>query len=281
MRADGVNIEDREAVIGNFARQYRDHMKAVRELVAKYHPKATVFFNGTPKTSRPWNFKYKLYEFNTHQDLEDLPTTWGGYDKLPLHAKLHLGLGWPITAMSGKFHKAWGEFGGFKHPDALRYEAASMIAFGAACNFGDQMHPSGEMDLETYRLIGEAFEYTEKIEEYGLPGIPVSKLGLWFTNVNAADEGVVKMLLDIHYDFVIAREDNLDQLDVVVVPSARSLSPQQAVRLNEFVRQGRQTACSRRGRAGFRRKEISCSISEQLILVSPVTGWTTRLSGRN
>ncbi len=53
---------------------------------------------------------------NTHAELEDLPTTWGGYDKLPLEAKFHLGKGTPIVAMSGKFHKAWGEFGGFKHP---------------------------------------------------------------------------------------------------------------------------------------------------------------------
>jgi hypothetical protein len=238
MRAEGVDVEDREAVIGNFARQYRDHMKAVRELIARYHPKATVFFNGTSKASRPWNFQYKLYEFNTHQDLEDLPTTWGGYDKLPLHAKLHLELGWPITAMSGKFHKAWGEFGGFKHPDALRYEAAAMIAFGAAANFGDQMHPSGEMDLETYRLVGEAFEYVEKIEEYGLPGLPASRLGLWFTNDTDADQGVTQMLLDIHYDFRIARPENLREFDTVIVPSARCLTAEQAALLNRFAANG-------------------------------------------
>ncbi len=238
MDEDGVDIEDRDAVIGNFARQYRDHMRDLRELIARYHPKATVFFNGTPKTSRPWNFQYKLYEFNTHQDLEDLPTTWGGYDKLPLHAKLHLELGWPITAMSGKFHKAWGEFGGFKHADALRYEAAAMISFGAACNFGDQMHPSGEMDLETYRLIGEAFEYVEKIEEYGLPGLPYSNLGLWFSNSIDADQGVVQVLLDIQYDFRIAREENLSEFDTVIVPSARNLGPAQAAALNKFAANG-------------------------------------------
>ena len=32
--------------------------------------------------------------------------------------------------MSGKFHTEWGEFGGFKHADALKYEAAAMIASG-------------------------------------------------------------------------------------------------------------------------------------------------------
>lgn len=241
MQADGVNVDDPGAVVGNFARQYRDHMRAMRELIARHHPKATkatVFFNGTPKTSRPANFTYGLYEFNTNQDIEDLPTTWGGYDKLPLQSKIHLSLGSPVTAMSGKFHKAWGEFGGFKHADALKFEAAAMIAFGAACNFGDQMHPSGEMDLETYRLIGEAFAYSEKIEAYGLGGIPVSKLGLWFTNDVDADQGVVQLLLDTHNDFAIARVDNIAAFDTIVIPSGRMLDAKQAAALNQFAARG-------------------------------------------
>jgi hypothetical protein len=92
-----------------------------------------------------------MYEYNTVQDLEDLPTTWGGYDKLPLQAKYFLREGELVTAMSGKFHTAWGEFGGFKHPNAMKYEAAAMISLGARCNFGDQLHPYGEMDMATYR----------------------------------------------------------------------------------------------------------------------------------
>ncbi len=238
MKADGADPDDREAAAGNFARQYRDHMRAVRDLIARYHPKASVFFNGTPKTSRPGNFTYRLYEFNTHQDIEDLPTTWGGYDKLPLQSKIHLSLGTPVTAMSGKFHKAWGEFGGFKHADALKYEAASMIAFGAACNFGDQMHPSGEMDLETYRLIGEAFDYSQKIEEYGLKGVPVSRLGLWFTNDVDADQGAVQLLLDSHNDFAMARAGNLMGFETVVVPSGRTLTDGDADALNRFAASG-------------------------------------------
>ena len=122
-------------------------------------------------------------------DLEDLPTTWGGYDKLPVRAKLFANTGVPMVAMSGKFHTSWGEFGGYKHADALRYEAASMVAYGVACNFGDQLHPLGEMELDTYRNIGEAFAYVEQIEEYGIHAQPVSTLGLWRTGSEADDEG--------------------------------------------------------------------------------------------
>ncbi|MBQ8551374.1 MAG: hypothetical protein IJ428_01015 [Clostridia bacterium] len=36
------------------------------------------------------------------------------------------------------FHTSWGEFGGFKHPNALRYEAALSISQGAKCSIGDE-----------------------------------------------------------------------------------------------------------------------------------------------
>ncbi|MGB6152254.1 MAG: hypothetical protein WBG48_09695, partial [Pricia sp.] len=130
------------------------------------------------------------------------------------------------------------EFGGFKHPDAITYEAAAMISFGASCNFGDQLHPSGEMDMDTYRNIGKAYEYVEKIEDYGPGGIPVSKLGIWLSLEEAADNGVVNMLLETHHDFVVAMENNLDDLELIIVPSAPSMTSEQADKLNAWVQNG-------------------------------------------
>src|SRR5690606_21991301 len=102
---------------------------------------------------------------------------------------------------------------GFKHADAIKYEAAAMISNGAACNFGDQLHPSGQLDIETYRNIGKAYEYVKKIEKYGLGGSPVSKLGLWLTLNTQADFGNVNILLETHNDFILANENNLEQLE--------------------------------------------------------------------
>jgi hypothetical protein len=140
--------------------------------------------------------------------------------------------------MSGKFHKSWGEFGGFKHADAIKYEAAAMISNGAACNFGDQLHPSGQLDIETYRNIGKAYEYVEKIEKYGLGGSPASKLGIWLTLNAKADLGVVNILLETHKDFILANEKNLEQLELLIVPSQSCLNESQATRINNWVKQG-------------------------------------------
>ena len=269
MKKEGVDLEDEEAVSTSMTLAIKDHMKQLRELVAGYFPEATVYFNATTRLEDKQIFKQRLYDMNTHQDLEDLPTTWGGYDKLPLDAKYHLGQGVPVTGMSGKFHKAWGEFGGFKHPDAIKYEAAAMISFGASCNFGDQLHPSGEMDMETYRNIGEAYQYVEQIEDYGPGGIPVSRLGMWLTLDEAADHGVVRMLLEMHYDFIPANMDNLNQLELLIIPSRNCLDDEEAQAINEWVAGGGRLIVFRDGALNQEKNEFILNIGADFAEISP------------
>ena len=239
MKAMNIEINDLNEVAGHNAFVFKRHQSELVELVQKYHPNATIFFNGTTAIQSYNNFYHMMYENNTMQDLEDLPTVWGGYDKLPLQSKFFLKAGYNITAMSGKFHTAWGEFGGFKHANAIKYEAASMIAWGANCNFGDQLHPSGEMDMATYENIGEAYSYVEKIEEYGIGGKPVAKVAIWRSLDQAHDEGLAKMLLETHVNFDIANDvQDLTQFDVILIPGIACLYDKDAQRINEFVKQG-------------------------------------------
>lgn len=264
MREDGTDVNNKQEVTLHNIKVFKRHMEEVRTLVKKYHPKATIFFNGTTAIRRQENFSHKMYEYNTHQELEDLPTTWGGYDKLPLQAKYFLKMGYQALAMSGKFHTFWGEFGGFKHPDAIKYEAASMAAFGAACSFGDQLHPSGDMDMETYRSIGEGYKYIEQIEEYSIKGQPVSNLGVWRTGVQINDEGVAKMLLESQHDFDIANlNDDLSAFDVIIIPGIACLSNEQAERLNGFARNGGKLLVIADGAFGRDRKEFVLDIGAQ------------------
>jgi len=239
MLEQNLNIDNPDDVQTYRAQVVKKHQKAMRDLISAYHPDASVFFNGVTSIERDVNFRYELFAHNTVQDLEDLPTTWGGYDKLPIQSKYFLKAGYPITAMSGKFHTAWGEFGGFKHPNALKYEAASMIAWGANCNFGDQLHPSGEMDRATYENIGEAYAYVEQIEEYGVGGVPVAKVGFWRSFNLAHDEGLSRILLESHINFDVANlSEDLSQFDVILVPGKACLNSEDAERLNSFAKQG-------------------------------------------
>ncbi len=220
MRDTGVNVDCVAEVERYRAETIRRHAEDIKRLILGYHPEASVYFNGITTLGRPQNAQFRLFAVNTKNDLEDLPTTWGGYDKFPLRAKFFHKEGKPYVAMSGKFHTSWGEFGGFKDPEAIRYEAASMVAFGASCNFGDQLHPCGEMDLGTYANIGHAYDYVEQIEEYGIGAEPVASLGLWLAHSGAADEGTARMLMEEQIDFsVVGPEDDLTPFEAIIVPS--------------------------------------------------------------
>ena len=239
MSLRNIDINDDSDVESFNALKIKEHCRDLNSLIFENLPKAKVFYNGTTALESGANFRHHMYENNSIQDLEDLPTTWGGYDKLPLQAKYFLNAGYPITAMSGKFHTAWGEFGGFKHPDALKYEASSMIASGANCNFGDQLHPNGKIDTSTYSNIGFAYDYIQKIEEFGIGGIPISRLGLWRSFDQECDEGLSKMLLEQHVDFDIANfSENFSEYSVVIFPSKTELSEDQVYKVNKYIENG-------------------------------------------
>jgi hypothetical protein len=241
MKAKGLDVDNVESVTNFSNEQYHLFMKTATEIVKKHQPNATVFFNGTTATYTTANaktFKFNFFQYNTKHDLEDLPTAWGGYDIFPYRSKYFLNTGKEIVAMSGKFHKAWGEFGGFKDKEALKYEAASMIAFGAACNFGDQLHPSGLMDMTTYENIGYAFDYVEIIEEYGIGGTSISETGLYIGEDVPANEGMTQMLVEkqINFDVVNTLTD-WSKINVLILTSDGVL-PSDVAKVREFVERG-------------------------------------------
>lgn len=243
MERGGIDLNNLKQVVDYNIRKWKHFMAEGLKILHQYHPNATFFCNGTTHLyddgTTQESLTSNIHECNTHHELEDLPSTWGGYDKLPLRSKFFHSTGKPLLGMSGKFHTSWGEFGGFKHPDAIRYEAASMIAFGAGCSFGDQLHPSGKMDPETYRNIGEAYAYVEQIEDYGMGGVPISTLGLWRTGKEDADEGVCKMLLERQTDFVVIDpEHDLSHYETIILSGAACLTEPQAEALNTFVKNG-------------------------------------------
>ena len=234
MAQEGLDPAREEDAQRYLVLNWQRFMTACNEVIHAAHPQATVFYNGTTGIYTP-----DFTPWMTQIELEDLPTTWGGYDKFPLRSRYFATKGKPMIAMSGKFHTSWGEFGGFKHPDALRFEAASMIAYGVACNFGDQLHPLGEMDPATYRSIGEALQYVEQIEDYGPGGEPCANLGLWLTGSHADDQGVANMLLERQADFAVALPGaDLSRFETVILTGARSLDERAAAQLNDYVAAG-------------------------------------------
>ena len=146
-----------------------------------------------------------ILQYFSHLELESLPTGGWGYDHFPLSARYVGKIGLDYMGMTGKFHTTWGEFGGYKHPNALRYECALMLANGAKCSVGDQLHPNGKMDETTYRLIGEAYAEVEAKEPWCEGVENVADIAVLSseaeTGNRAPDTGVGRVLFEDHLLF--------------------------------------------------------------------------------
>ena len=81
--------------------------------------------------------------------------------------------------MTGKFHKSWGDFNSLKTPAALEYECFMMLAEGAKCSIGDQLHPRGALDPVTYDLIGHVYRQVEAKEPWCAGTEALKEIGLF------------------------------------------------------------------------------------------------------
>lgn len=209
-------------------------MKTLTGVVHEYKKGAPVFYNGSANMARP-----EFHPLQTHFELEDLPTAWGGYDLMPLRAKFFEKYGKLYLGMTGKFHRDWGEFGGFKNKEALRYECADMLSVGASISVGDHLHPSGDIDDSTYAIIGHAFDYVEKIDKYSENTEAYTDIAIWTSGVYNSDIGASKLLQIMHLEYdVVSSGDDISGFKCLVLPDRVKFSDADKTALIRFAENG-------------------------------------------
>jgi len=250
VRAEGGDPRDPAAMQKLWERTYDRYTEATNAAVWKHKPGLPVFHNGGHITRGRRDLAFK----NTHLELESLPTGGWGYDHFPLSARYAQTLGLPYLGMTGKFHTSWGEFGGYKHPNALRYETALSLANGARISLGDQLHPEGLMDEATYALIGAAYAEVEAKEQWCVDVESVADVALLSLEAHrsyalggtgtrdlkaVADAGAVRMLLEGKLLFdVVDREADFARYKVVILPDDVSVDDELRRRLAPFLAAG-------------------------------------------
>lgn len=192
----------------------------------------------------------ELADLHTHFELESLPTGGWGYDHFPMSARYVQNLmGKEFLGMSGKFHTSWGEFGGYKHPNALRFESALALANGGKFCVGDQMHPYGRLDRATYSLIGKAYSEVEQKQAWCDDVEAISDIAILSVEAetrrggamqhNNADEGAVRVMQQSHFLYdVIDRDAEFGKYAVIVLPDAIGVDEPLKARLNTYLAGG-------------------------------------------
>lgn len=193
------------------------------------------------------DFRSVLHTYS-HLELESLPSGGWGYAHFPITMRYARGLGLDCMGMTGKFAKTWGHFNSYKPQAALEYECFNMLAHGAKCSVGDQLHPRGRLDAATYELIGSVYEQVEAREPWCEGAVPVTDIGVFNVEALGKEDGRVdssalgayRMLLEgrHQFDFIDGESDWL-RYPVVILPDKVTLGEDLRAKVEHYVASGR------------------------------------------
>ena len=243
MEQRGLKAEDpvdraknAEIVLDNY---YRRTLEALRSV----SPAMPLFQN----SGHVQRGERRFLDYVTHLELESLPTGGWGYDHFAMAAKYAKLTGLDFLGMTGKFHTTWGEFGGFKHPNALRYECAAMLAYGAKCSVGDQLDPRGRLDESTYGIIAGAYAEVEAKEPWCRDATNVADVALLSSVAVApdhprqddADTGASRLLLEGHVLFdILDGQMDFSPYKALVLPDDLVVSESLKAKLDAYLSAG-------------------------------------------
>jgi hypothetical protein len=245
MLAQGLDPAE-EAVRRHFAAdtlwRFKREMSA---FVRTRKPEALLFYNSGhvgPALQR------ELDAF-THLELESLPSGQWGYDHFPSTIRYARTLGKETLGMTGKFHTQWGDFHSFKNPEALAFECFSMLAHGAKCCVGDQLHPRGRLCPHTYDLIGSVYREVERREPWCAGAVPVVDIGVLTPEEFAVEtkfealpgiiKGAMRVLQELRHQLdVIDSQADFGRYRLLILPDEIPVDAALAAKIEAFLAAG-------------------------------------------
>ncbi|NPV46199.1 MAG: beta-galactosidase [Armatimonadetes bacterium] len=238
---DPANPQERALFADQVLQRFQERMTAA---VRAHHPEATIFYNSGHVGPR---HRPILHNF-THLELESLPGGGWGYMHFPIAQRFARTLGVDTMGMTGKFHTTWGDFSSFKNPAALEFECLHMLALGAKCSIGDQLHPTGRICAETYKLIGGVYAKVKAAEPWCEGARPLVDIALmtseeWVGGGHAgmppATIGATRILQELRQQFnIVDSQSELSGYKVVVLPDEIPLDEALTAKLSAYIAGG-------------------------------------------
>ena len=260
MKAIGLNPADRShrerfglQVINTFKREMAAYVR-------QFDAECTIFFNEghiSPANVPTLNCYTQL-------EIESIPSGEWGYTHFPITARYARTLDKPYLGMTGKFHTEWGDFHSLKNQEALEYECFQMLALGAQCSIGDQLHPSGVLDEATYQLVGQVYEQVRAKEPWCKNVTPVVEIGVMLPaafgdetsspastaheRIPRSTAGAYQILVadGFQFDF-ISPSSEFGRYRVIILPDEIGLTESAVEKLKTFVTGGGKIIASYRG----------------------------------
>ncbi|GIX06825.1 MAG: hypothetical protein KatS3mg115_1228 [Candidatus Poribacteria bacterium] len=229
---------DRKAFGRRVLEEWIQEMSA---FVRSFDPEVTIFYNA----GHVGPSHRSVADAYTHWEIESLPSGGWGYLHFPIAIRYARTLKRESLGMTGKFHTSWGDFHSFKNRAALEFECFQMLAHGAKCSVGDQLHPRGRICPVTYELIGSVYRQVEEKEPWCAGATPVAEIAVLtpeeFTGerIPAPSAGATRILQEgrHQFDFVDTSAD-LSPYRVAILPDGIPVTGALGEKLRAFLNAG-------------------------------------------
>lgn len=246
LNARGGDLADEQALRAQSLQTERRFMHRMTSLVHHIRPGVGVFYNSRLRVTSdaPHGVRPEL-PYYTHVEIESLPSGAWGYNHFPLFARYFQPFGKDLLGMTARFHKGWADFGGLKNQASLEYECFAMLASGAKCSIGDQLHPRGRLERAAYERIGLVYQSVaakepwcqgaESIAEIGVV-LAQGQPGVGAADARDTDEGVMRLLLQAGRTFhFLDAESEFSDYSLVLLPDCIRAGPALAAKLRRYL----------------------------------------------
>jgi hypothetical protein len=253
MEAKGLNPEDPDDRRIHRTQVCHDFVEQTTGMIKEHDSDLVVTYNHRLNLG----LTTSLDEHMDYVVIESLPSGWG-YMHTPMFARYSRNLDRPVQGMTGIFHKVWGDFGTVKSKPQLKYELSNSLTHHLMTSVGDQLLPRGELEIDKYETIGDAFAFAK---ERSLPAAdPVRDIVTVSpghtdpagreSGMNANDPemstnsavAATKFLCDTHQQFDVFDEylaqRHLDEFELVVLADTGELGAETVEIIRSFVADG-------------------------------------------
>lgn len=249
-------FREAHGLLGNDAKTQYQFLKTAQTafcdkftgIIRNRSSEASIFYNAKSiMTTNPEDGMRIRAQRQSHHEIESLPSGHWGYFHFPKAARFVAQMGLPWLAMTGRFQKSWGDFGGIKPVPALEYECFRTQALGGEVSVGDQLPPRGKFDPAAIDLIGNIFAKVESAESFYEGSENVFDTGILtggaagcdWEKVDRSEAGAVLLCEAARRNAVLFDEaSDLESMPALILPDQVVVTESLAKRLKAYYENG-------------------------------------------
>lgn len=220
----------------------------ISRFIRSRDPECGIFYN-SPFTAPAMSLRGARTRFAdlSHWEIESLPSGPWGYAHFEPVARFFAREQKPWVAMTARFLKSWGDFGGRKPEPELEFECFRAQALGGAVSVGDHLPATALPDADAWESIGRVFGKLRAAEPFYAGSVFEPRVGILSPDhltipglqARSSLEGAVELCMELGYDAAVVDDAHgLEEFELVLLPDSVLVDRPLCLRIRESLDAG-------------------------------------------